>query len=1043
MRQEICRNVANGRLGRVDFFNPAVGRSDPAFSSRLLDHFRQTLWVASVSPLFPPLAPSPLTLMASTPSHLKLGAKRTSWLSQVIESFAKGWQKGSFWYYRQWAQNTHEVYDDQLMKHYLAFLAILLLTANANACAAEGIALSADSFTLKFTAEGQPESCVRKADGAELLPKGRPGEGFFLKGLDGAVVRLSSLSLLRDGHLIAANAEGSKQVRLAVTHGPRHIAFRIESAEGIAPEQFESLHFGAVSNPQLRVLGLDYMTRADSRSYGVFVDWPEFWHRSREDTLGGFVLYETTGDDDEDDTLLRLWVTEKLPHPKVSGEWTLDRARAWIGEWQRRFADRTQMILAGQSLAELREGLEFASRAGIRQIYLFTDTWRPDKFWPVGEKNWEVNTNVFPRGEADLRGFADAVRSKGMYLALHYLSGGIGMKDPQYVGQKPDRRLASWGTGTIAKAVGAIDTTIPFLPAPGVELPSVRRVPFPKESEWNWMRLGDEIIRFASIEPQADGVWLLKGCGRAVGSTLAVAHPAGEEAAGLFASYGQNFMPGNDTTLLREMAENYGGLLNRCLIEHAEFDGAEIHANEGFWGYRKFATCVYEALDHPTSTHDSTGSRADCWLEYRLNSSKRLMQGSCAYTHGNYGVSIVIASPSRPASTLLDAHFFLSQGNLGGALGIAKPEPMFGVTPVMLKAHGLTGEFVAALAAWKEVCVRLTPGQRTQINSTFAYPKGERFLLFNHHLQSPVVPVARKVGDRYEVVPTRVLTRKSGDILWQNGQEHGPISPRQLVQPGEPIALENPDAAQPVQFIMHVLPAFDFNTEATLTKPGIATAPRAKTATEIFTGGNAAAPATDPASARNFSLQPTSAQMIRAAGPTVASMEGDALILTASNPSDKMQRETEQLPTWSVAADLTARRGLGMWVTGDRSGALLLIMVGSRDYIVPLDFEGRRYVEIPNGEVSWSRSDWGWRMETKSNDYGHVRQVKIGFGELPPHCTASVRVERLTALGEALVELQNPVVHVDQGQVAVHGAIPSGHFLQYDGGDRATVFDEN
>jgi hypothetical protein len=132
-----------------------------------------------------------------------------------------------------------------------------------------------------------------------------------------------------------------------------------------------------------------------------------------------------------------------------------------------------------------------------------------------------------------------------------------------------------------------------------------------------------------------------------------------------------------------------------------------------------------------------------------------------------------------------------------------------------------------------------------------------------------------------------------------------------------------------------------------------------------------------------------------------------------------------------------------MWVTGDRSGALLLIMVGSRDYLVPLDFEGRRYVEIPNGEVSWSRSDWGWRMETKSNDYGHVREVKIGFGQLPPHGAASVKVERLTALGEAFVELQNPVVHVDQGQVAVRGAIPSGYFLQYDGGDFAMLFDEN
>jgi hypothetical protein len=918
-----------------------------------------------------------------------------------------------------------------------AILLIVLTSARA-------IELAADSFTLGFSADGRPESCLRKTDGTEYIPKGRPGDGFFLKGLDGAMVRLSKLSLLADGRLLAADAEGSKKVRFLITRGQRHIAFRIESAEGIAPEQFESFHFSALSDPQLCVLNLDYMTRADSRPYGVFVDWPEFWHRSSQDPLGGFALYEKTSDDDEDETLLRLWVEENLPHPKVTGEWNVERARSWLDEWQRRFADRTQMILAGQSLAELREGLAFASRAGIKQIYLFSDTWRPDPFWLVSGKNQEVNTKVFPRGEADLKELAQEVRSKGMYLALHYLSGGIGMKDPIYVGQNPDRRLAGWGVGTVGSPVGAADTTISFRPGPGVELPAERRLPFFKESQWNWMRAGTEIVRIGSIERRADGLWWLKDCRRGQGSTLAAAHPEGEEAAGLFASYGQNFMPDNDSTLLGEVAENYAGLLNRCLIEHVEFDGAEIHAHDGFWGYRKFATRVYEVLDHPTTTHDSSGSRADCWFEYRFNSSQQLMSGSCAYTHGNYLVPIVLASPSRSASTLLDAHFFLSQGNLGGALGIAKPEPMFGVTPAMLKAHGLTDAFIGTLATWKEVCARLTPEQRTQINSTFAAPKEDRSFLFNHHLQSPVVPIARMVRDRYEVVPTRILTRKTGDILWQNGQEHGPISPRQFIQAGELLALENPDAAQPVQFILHVLPAFDFNAEVVPATAGRTSTAVAKTATELFTEGNSSGsprPGSKPFC--NVLLQPGSTHAIRAAGPTTATMEAGTLLLTADNPSDKVRREARQLPAWSVDADLSSRRGLGMWITGDHSGALLLIVVGSRDYIVPIDFDGRRYIEIPNGEVSWARGDWGWRMETKSNDYAHVSQVKIGFGQLPPHATANVKVECLTAIGEMPVSLQNPVVRVGGGQIRIQGSIPSGHFVQYDGGEVATIFDEN
>jgi hypothetical protein len=82
-------------------------------------------------------------------------------------------------------------------------------------------------------------------------------------------------------------------------------------------------------------------------------------------------------------------------------------------------------------------------------------------------------------------------------------------------------------------------------------------------------------------------------------------------------------------------------------------------------------------------------------------------------------------------------------------------------------------------------------------------------------------------------------------------------------------------------------------------------------------------------------------------------------------------------------------------------------------------------------------------METKSNDYGHIRQVKIGFGQMPPHSIASVKVERLTALGESRVALENPVIQVGEGQLEVDGAIPSGDFLQYNGDDSATLFDKN
>lgn len=919
-------------------------------------------------------------------------------------------------------------------------LTALVLALLPTLQAADGIALSCDSFTLAFAAGGRPASCQRKSDDVELLQARNAGQGFYLKAPDAAPVRLTKLTLLQDDRLSARSEDGAKEVVFRVTRGQRHLALRIEQVKGVPPERLEALHFEMNANPALRVLDLDYMTRVDNRPDGVRVEWRELWRRSPQNPLGGFAIYEQTGNDDEDATLLRLWIEERLPHPKVEGAWTVERARRWMADWQRRFADRGQLILAGKSITELHEGVAFARRAELKQIYLFTDTWRTDPFWPSTDLNWAVNRAVFPRGETDLREFAEFVRGQGMYLALHYVSGGIGLRDPRYVGQKPDRRFATWGSGRLTKEIGPTDSTLIFQPAPGVVPPAQHRPAYPRFFEWNLLRVGDELVRLGSIEPGTNGTWKLARCQRGQGSTKGAAHARGGEAAGLLVAYGQNLVPDNDSTLLNEVATNYAGLLNRCLVEHVEFDGAEIHVHDGDWGYRKFATRVYEALDHPTTSHDSSGRRPAAWFEYRLNSSRRLMRGSCAYSHGNYSVPVTLATASRPATTLLDAHFTLSQGNLGGALGICKPEPMFGVTPQVLKTHGLTDQFLEALAIWKEVCARLTDEQRQRLNATFTRPQGAA-ARFNHHLCSPVVPVARKVDGHYEIVPTRVLTRKTGDILWQHGQEHGAISPRQFIKSGEPLSLQNPDPAQPLQFIIRVLPAFDPQNKTVAGTAGAA--PVEKTAADLFTEGNKAAKAPATNAVGNVLLMPPSAQAIRADGPTTAKLEGNALVLTASNSTDRVQRETEHLPSWNLAVDMTRRRGLGLWVTGDNSGALLLVQLGSRDYVVPIDFTGRRYVEIPNGEVSWASSAWGWRMETKSTDYARVRRVKIGFGELPPRSQAAIKVEQLTALGEIPVALENPVVRVAAGQLRVRGTIPSGHFLQYTGASKANLYDEN
>jgi len=898
--------------------------------------------------------------------------------------------------------------------HLLPIWGCLVLTASP--LFGGTVELKTETFRLALADDGRPAALSAVPANEALLDAPSPGPGFYLTGPEKKRTPLDKVTLEADNRLAVRSADGSLEVLFAVRIAPRHLAFRIVSVKGLATTPDTALHFEMNAKGRVRVTELDYMTRVQNEPRGVRVHWDAIWHRTPANPLGDFALFVAQDDADEDETLLRIWVEEKLAHPKVAGEWTLDRARAWLADWQRLFADRSQMILEADSLEELRASIPWAERAQIREIYLFTQTWRTDGFWPRDHGNVHVNRQVFPRGEEDLKDFSDFLRAKGMRLNLHYVSGGLGTSDPTYVGPKPDRRLACWVKGTLAKPATPTDKELVFRPPAGAGYPPA----LPHFFEHNHVRVEDEIIRVGAFEVVQDGAWRLKDCQRGRPPTRAAAHAAGAEAVGLVVPYGQNYVPDNDSTLLDEVAADYARLINTCGIAHTEYDGAEIHCYSGPWGYRKFATKVYENADHPVTAHDSSGRAPRSNYEYRFRSTQRLLRGSCPFTHGNWSAPVELASPSRVASTLLDANFVLSQGHLGGAMGLCKPEPMFAVSDRSLKAHGLTESLIETLLSWKAVSRLLTDEQRAKIDASFAQPN-RRMPESSRHVVSRFVQTVRKTADGYAIVPVCVMTRKEGDIFWQQGQEHGVVSPRQYVKPGETLTLENPFAAQPATFIVRVLWAFDPEGRSVAIEDA-----RRKPANTV--------------------LQPTAKQVRLPAASglkTIVTDEGPGLRLDAQNSGTEDAWELKRLPEWGCGVDMTASRGIGMRVTGDGSGAILLFQIPGRDYVVPIDFTGPRYVEIPNGEAAWSSGAWGWRMDTKCADYSRVAWCRLGFGFVPAGKKASVLVEDLKALGEVPVGLRNPVIRTGEGSLTIKGPVESGQILQYEGGDTATVFDEN
>ena len=694
----------------------------------------------------------------------------------------------------------------------ILFLGAAIFASQSSSLYAGENQMKTAQFSLSFAANGLPLS-LKTNDSSEMLNTADPGKGFYLKG-KGEPMRLENISY-ESGRLIACSPNLLPAVTFSVHETDKYIAFRIEKLEAVPASLDITLHFEMKTKPNVKVMALDYMTEVQNYDNSVVVNWHYLAHRHPSNPLGGFALYVKSSDDDEDDTILRIWTGEQLPHPIVKGAWDLKTAREWVKNWQATFFDPSQIYLEGKNVDELRQAADYAQKAGVRQVFLFTHVWREDPFWPYKRENCYVNRNVFPKGEEDLRAFSDYLHKKGMLLTLHYVSGGIGPFDPKYVGSKPDRRLASWGGGTIAQPADPTTTTLLFKPNPGIEMPSqlpqssyMRFVTRPPMLDFyhgfHYMRVEDEMIQVGAFENTDQPVWTLTGCQRGLWDTNPAPHQPGADAAGLIDAYWQNLVPDNDSTLLPEMADTYAGLLNRCHIWNVMYDGGEIHRYNGEWGYEKFTTLVYGKLDHPVIGMSSGGVPAPCQLEYRLNSTRK-RQGHLYPTNAG----LELEHPCREATTIYGANFELSQAcaNNCRLYGVIKPEPMFAISLNDLKTHGQTDSILKAAKDWKEIDRIIDDKTRAQLLATFrknTEPQGSP----NHWPISDVVHMPREKKDCWELIPTTIMTLGKADIHWQNGQEFGTIVPRQNVQTGQELKLSNPFKSQPPRAIIRNFAAF-------------------------------------------------------------------------------------------------------------------------------------------------------------------------------------------------------------------------------------------
>jgi dienelactone hydrolase len=925
------------------------------------------------------------------------------------------------------------------MKRSIAITVVLLLL--------QGSPLPAS--VLRFAADGRPALLRFGADGNNRVDASNPGNGFVVKVFTGsgtAEIRLESV-VIRGDSLIAAGPRNLPRLTFALTRNDRYVAVALKRVEGLPAASLAAVHFDVVAAAaDVRVISLDFMTRVERRDRRLRAEFNHLWHRAADDPLGGFALYPAGSDAEADESLLALWCGENLPRPAVGEPWTRTRARQWLDDYHTRFQDMTTMIIGAGSEKELYDITDLAARQGIALIYLHTDTWRGE-YWPRDHSWLHVNEQVFPLGRADLRRYKDHLDSRGMKLALHTTCAGIGPFDPERIAAGVERNLASWCRGSLAGAISAEADTIAFRPAPGQDVPLAvqhvangpgLRTPI---FETNYVRIDDEIVRVGALEDTDRPVWTLRRCERGYGATKPAAHADGAEAVGLLSAYGQNFVPDNDSPLLEEMAREFAAFANEIRLDQLEYDAYEIHGSTP-WGLQKFSDAVARHLDHPVVTNTSSGRPVPANVELLFSRIRDINQ----FGYSTVNLSLQLDG-HRPATSLLDAWFELSSLAARGVrrFQILKPEPMFGVTSEILATHGLVNELFEAFSLWRDVTPLVTNEQWQTLRTTLQP--------FGNHMQGKDLFQVRRAAHGYDVVPTRVMLRRHGDVPWRVGQEFGPIGPRQFCQPGDAFEVENPYAAQPAGFVIRVLPELAEIGAAAAAVPaaGAATSARGDAIAESYraaaahaAGAVPAAPTT-PATASETLLQPQATE-IGNQRFTRFEQDGDWLVMTADNPGNQPTRQDEDQPGWQGQFSMAAGRGIAFEIDGDGSGAIVLLQLrgrGLRDYVVKVDFKGRRTVRIPCGEASWADGDWGWRMGSKHFDYAGVRYVSLGFGMVPPRSSPRIRIAGLRQLRDVPSKLVRPVIRIGSGSLAVDGEIETGCYLRYAGGDVATVYDRN
>lgn len=891
----------------------------------------------------------------------------------------------------------------------MATLFLSLFVLGSGAATGEPVVLENSFVRYEISATGRNQALIDKSDGTNLLT---PGSDTPLCTLQRNHVTSESLSLeVREGLWQVGFGESGITVVLRPEIHDRYFTIEVVSVAGGAIDQLNFFYLplgerGASARLACTTLAMNLQTNVPELPGPMAVPMATCYPRFG--LVGAKVAFIAAPRDALRSTIQQVMSnTESLPHSPLGGPWALD-AKINRGSY---------LIDTEGEVGESTVGawIDLAKNLGMKQIDFHTG-----KSMRFGDLH--PNPDRYPNGAVGVKAVVDQMHGADLEAGLHTYAFYIA-KDTPWVTPVPDRRLATSAIFTLNSDIDAVVDTLPIAESTA----AVSTVTGFQIRNSVTLRIDDELIEFSDVNKTAP--FGFTKCKRGALGTHATPHAKGVKVSQLKECFGL-FVPDGDSSLFTEVAARTAEVYNQAgfdMIYLDALDGSDILAGgENSWYYAaKFVFELNARLQRPALIEMSTITHHVWMLRSRM---------------GSWDV------PARAPQRVADIHVLANESaarnfmpvNLGWS-GIfdwnpVQPERTFASDVEHLCARALATDSSLSLlvgftpAAWEKSANVRRLGGIIQRYETLRLNGGLPANVLERMRTSRSAFVVTEGKDATPQVQQRQeLSHLALDSLsssWTVHNDHPEQVPR--------IRIECLAGLEPVEH------------------------PRV---TPLVSGSDAATLEPLPvAEGVDFSWAPsTEAHDGAVPGLTLKATNKGAPPHSAWGGASKK---------FSPALNLY-NRGLGLWVKGDGSGALLNVQLqsteaasgGRADHYVDLDFTGWRFVELIEpesqrlGTMGWPYSrrqaDWGngvpfgdvLRDYILWVNYGEIEGINLWINGVPGNCSTECSLGPIVAPPVRSSDLHHPVLSVNGTACTLPVDLKSGDYLELAPDGAGTIYD--